>query len=230
MPNQKPLKSAGGNIPCDTGMGFSAILPGYIRIDPALIMATPDNDNNTPDQPESLLSRTFLRCQASLKRYLARYLKNSHDIEDVVSEAFLRSYEMEQDKGRSINFPASYLYRTARNLALKQLSCSAHKLTDYIEELELTEVYTSLSEEKLAQSEEKFRFFCRAVENLPLQCRKVFILRKVYGFSHQEIADYLGISTSTVEKLVAKGMLRSTEYMRLKGYFDEVRKKARGRT
>ena len=39
-----------------------------------------------------------------------------------------------------------------------------------------------------------------AVRQLPEQCRRVFVLKKVYGYSQREIAKELSLSESTVEK------------------------------
>ena len=50
---------------------------------------------------------------------------------------------------------------------------------------------------------------------LPDVCRRVFVLRRVYGFSQREIAEYLGISIKTVEAHLAKGMVRCTDFMEL---------------
>jgi RNA polymerase sigma-70 factor (ECF subfamily) len=52
------------------------------------------------------------------------------------------------------------------------------------------------------------------VAQLPLQCRRAFLLKKVYGLSQKEIAGYLGISESTVEKHVAKGLLHCATRIR----------------
>ena len=41
---------------------------------------------------------------------------------------------------------------------------------------------------------QEFGHFCDAIRLLPLQCRKAFILRKVYGYSQKEIASNLDIS------------------------------------
>jgi len=38
-------------------------------------------------------------------------------------------------------------------------------------------------------------------------------LKKVYGLSQKEVAQYLQLSESTVEKHVAKGLLKSVQYM-----------------
>jgi DNA-binding transcriptional ArsR family regulator len=48
----------------------------------------------------------------------------------------------------------------------------------------------------------------------------VFVLRKVYKLSHAEIAQVLGVSHSTIEKHVAKGLMRCREYLRDQGLLD----------
>ena len=51
------------------------------------------------------------------------------------------------------------------------------------------------------------------MSELPIKCRKVFVLRKVYGYSQAEIAKKLGISLSTVETHITKGMHRTKLFM-----------------
>ena len=58
--------------------------------------------------------------------------------------------------------------------------------------------------------------FTEAILSLPRQCQRVFVLKKVYGHSHQEISSKLGISISTTEKHVATGLKRCTEFMQSK--------------
>jgi DNA-binding transcriptional ArsR family regulator len=48
----------------------------------------------------------------------------------------------------------------------------------------------------------------------------VFVLRKVYRLSHDEIAEVLGVSHSTIEKHVAKGLIRCRDYLRDAGLLD----------
>jgi RNA polymerase sigma-70 factor (ECF subfamily) len=56
-------------------------------------------------------------------------------------------------------------------------------------------------------SRERLALYCGIVSELPSQCRRAFILKKVYGLSQREIAKFLGISENTVEKHIAKGIL-----------------------
>lgn len=58
-----------------------------------------------------------------------------------------------------------------------------------------------------------FEGFCRAAAALPPQCRQVLVLRKVYGLSQREVAVHLDISVSTVEKHLAKALVRCGGYL-----------------
>ena len=68
------------------------------------------------------------------------------------------------------------------------------------------------------------------VERLPPICRRVFVLRKVHKLSHAEISEVLGVSESTIEKHVAKGLVRCREYLREMGLLDVADSKARSRS
>jgi RNA polymerase sigma-70 factor (ECF subfamily) len=68
----------------------------------------------------------------------------------------------------------------------------------------------------------RFEAFCAAVDRLPPLCRRVFVLRKVYKLSHAEIAEILNVSHSTIEKHVAKGLLRCRDYLRDQGMLESL--------
>ena len=68
----------------------------------------------------------------------------------------------------------------------------------------------------------RFESFCTAIDRLPPLCRRVFVLRKVHKLSHAEIAQVLGVSHSTIEKHVAKGLMRCREYLRDRGLLDSA--------
>ena len=166
-----------------------------------------------PSKSRSLqeLVTTFLESRSILSRTVGR-ITGPHDIEDIVQETFIRSYEAAGKK--PIHHPKSFMLRTARNLALNHVGKHDNKFTDSMEDWSGSDVYLeTVSMESRFDSNERFLLFCRAVRKLPVQCRRVFILKKVYGQGQKEIADSLGISQSTVEKHVAKGLLMCTEYM-----------------
>jgi RNA polymerase sigma-70 factor (ECF subfamily) len=115
------------------------------------------------------------------------------------------------------------MWKTAKNLALNHIENANIKLTTNVADFSDPDVSlpTELVEAELElqfESRERFLVFCRAVQRLPLQCRRVFILKKVYGLSQKEVAARLKISESTVEKQAAKGLLVCADFMAEMGY------------
>jgi len=139
-----------------------------------------------------------------------------HEIEDIVQETYVRICQLENKA--HITSPKSFMYKTAHNLALDYLKQANIRLVDGIDDMEnldylLTEHHKDeMYENALTDSE--FSYFCEAVRQLPQQCRKVFVLKKVYGYSQREIANQLNLSESTVEKHISTGMKRCTLFMR----------------
>jgi RNA polymerase sigma factor (sigma-70 family) len=168
-----------------------------------------------PPAENAALVSVFVGFRGILRRLVGRIVK-PHDIDDILQETFIRTYAA---SGKTeIRHPRSFMLRTARNLALNHVTSAYSKRTQ-IEDFSSSEVYlTEESLESQFESKERFLGFCRAVRTLPAQCRRVFVLKKVYGLSQLEIAEYLGISASTVEKHVAKGLLMCRESMQAMGY------------
>ena len=158
----------------------------------------------------------FLQHESFLKRFLRRFLSRPQDIDDVAQEAFLKAFNAER-KGE-VRSPKSFLFQIAKNIALKELTQKSKLITDYIEELsQIDTVDGAKSIEDTVAGQQRFEVFCQAAASLPEQCRRSFLLRKVYGLSHREIAEHLGIAVSTVEKHQAAGLKRCSEFMRRRG-------------
>ncbi len=157
---------------------------------------------------EHKLLDVFVALRRKLARAVSRIVPPP-EIEDIVQETYVRVCQF--DQVGDIRHPRSFLYRTARNLALDHIKRSASRVTvslsdddeEYSDEPRLArDVYDQLA------ARQEFEIFCEAVQQLPLQCRRVFVLRKVYGYSQKEIARALDISESTVEKHIAFGIKR----------------------
>lgn len=138
------------------------------------------------------------------------------DIEDIVQETYVRACQFKSNE--EIHSQGALMTRIARNLAIDHLKRAESRLTSSLNqsnEIEFDEL-SNLADEPYEQvsSREEFALFCEAVRHLPVQCRRVFVLKKVYGHSQSEIAGKLNISENTVEKHVAQGLKRCIFYMR----------------
>jgi len=159
------------------------------------------------------VQQEFAESKAELRRYIARFL-GTLDVDDILQEVFLRAYSAELK--RPILMPRAYLFRIAKHASLNELARRRNSLATPIEDFPDPDVVGSGSQPGVEQDLEARRrvaLFARAVAALPEQCRKAFVLRKVEGLSQAEIAHRLGLSESTVEKHLAKGMLLTRDFM-----------------
>ena len=160
------------------------------------------------------LGEIYLSFRNALIRAIS-HIVPPRDIEDIVQETYVRVCQVEQKE--NIKYPRSFLLKTAKNLALDYVKSAGNRLNLSIDENELEELVNGgegcNETYRNAVAKEEFALFCEAVRCLPAQCRRAFVLKKVYGFSQKEIAEYMNISESTVEKHIANGIKRCSYYM-----------------
>lgn len=161
------------------------------------------------------LAKVYVSIRGVLARAVAGIVP-PNEIEDIVQETYVRVC---QTKNRfEIASPRSFMLRTARNIALNHVNRAESRLAD---SMDLDEVSTLIPADRMTDttlgkvcSDERFSLFCDAVRQLPVQCRRVFVMKKVYGHSQREIATALEISENTVEKHIVKGAKRIRNFMR----------------
>ena len=166
----------------------------------------------------------YLKVRSSLARdVVLRRLVPPHEVEDIVQETYVRLCQVKNEE--EIRSPQTYLVRTVRNLALDYAKRASSRLNVQVEDEEELAFLSGrpLKDETYAQvaSDEEFGQFCEAARQLPVQCRRVFVLKKVYGYSQKEIAGELGISESAVEKQVALAVKRCAAFMMQSGNTNE---------
>jgi len=154
----------------------------------------------------------FMAARDSMASMLSRIVPPK-EIEDIVQETYVRICQM--DKREPVEQPKSFLMKTARNLAYDHLKKAETRLADGAETDCDFDVDVFMYDEVFENhaSNQEFSHFCEAVRQLPVQCRRVFVLKKVYGYSQKEIAKEMTLSESTVEKHIAVGFKRCASYM-----------------
>ncbi len=141
-----------------------------------------------------------------LNMYALRYTENLDDAEDIVQQAFSDVWE-KLVGGTSIQNLKAYMYQTVRN---RSLTLITNRQT-HCETTELTDLEDLTEEERIIRSERDARLWT-AIDHLPTERKKIFLLSKRDGLTYQEIATELGISIKTVEHQISKALktLRET--------------------
>jgi len=167
--------------------------------------------------PEKGFGRSVMRMihagRASLARLVARAF-NRQEVDDVLTDAFIRSREDGGGKP-TLRSQSTFLLRTATAIAMNRFSRNGPRPNAHAEDLTVPEVSQLSAESQDSQLDASQRFvtFCRAVGGLPEECRRVMILKKVYGLSLAEIADHLGTTQAMVEKDMARGLMMCRDYL-----------------
>ncbi|WP_231923353.1 RNA polymerase sigma factor [Sphingobium cloacae] len=139
--------------------------------------------------------------RSSLVRRLARMLGSEPAAEDVAQSLYLKVQRIDDDP--PILNKRAFLNRLATNLATDWLR--AEKRHDALFEMfdptpDVPSDTPSIDRQML--DSERMRRFEAALEELPLRCRQVFVLRRIDGLTPGEVAARLGITVNAVAKHV----------------------------
>ncbi len=162
-----------------------------------------------------MFHKLFIISRESIKRVVARIVP-PHEIEDIVQETYVRLCQVNVEG--TIHSPKSFMFTTARNLALDYQKQANVRLVDKVDDWqEFEQMLSNDAKDEVyhqVETNEEFSSFCDAIRHLPTQTRKVFVLKKVYGYSQKEIAQKLSLSESTIEKHISNGTKRCMLFLR----------------
>ncbi|MEP7245167.1 MAG: sigma-70 family RNA polymerase sigma factor [Gammaproteobacteria bacterium] len=146
--------------------------------------------------------------EPGLRSWLRRRLGalGGNDIDDLIQEAFTRIWAADFS---AIHNGRSYLYATVSHLLAeyaRRRRIVPIELLGEIDSLNIMSDEPGLDRQVGARQElEQVRAIVAA---LPLQCRRVFELRKFEGLPHRDIARHMGLSEKTVENHLTRALAR----------------------
>lgn len=163
-----------------------------------------------PGAEDVLVGQATLAQQAGpvrswLARWFARRVRNQAEVEDMVQDVFARIAA--RDSTQPVEHLGGYVLKTAGSVmadwARRRASHMAALHVPLDPELHGDE---EIDPERVLTSKEELRAATAALLSLPERTRTVFILRRLEGCRHKEIAMRLGISVSAVEKHLVRAI------------------------
>ncbi len=166
--------------------------------------ASPHHLRTVPNQNPEFLLELFQEQSVPLLKFLTARFRDREDAAEIAQEAWLRMHRLAHPE-RLAN-PKAYLFQVASNLGvdrvrriqLERRLCRDTLLRDANEGLP--------SAERSASAEESIDLVRSALADLPADCRQAFVLHRRRDMSYPDIAAQLGVSTSMVEKYIARAL------------------------
>ncbi len=148
-----------------------------------------------------------------LVRYASRLVGDRDSGEEVVQNTYLRL------AGRSaqsitIEYPKAYVFAAARTAAV---DFTAQQNSEWLHRVDFAEIdQHAASEDPTNALHRRQRIVRLAVllNELSPACQTAFIMNKIEGRGHREIAQRLGISVSMVEKHVVRALIHCRDLLR----------------
>ncbi len=133
------------------------------------------------------------------------YLADLDEAQDVVQDVFVKLLTTQNKPITNYN---AYLKTAVRNSCLKRLRDSKLVLLQDIDSRFETDKY-EFEQEEIKREEAQLKLY-RAIEHLPPQCKKIFVLCVVEGMTYPKAAETLEVSANTIKTHIKRAykMLR----------------------
>ncbi len=149
-----------------------------------------------------------LKYQHKIFGLISRYVSDSHEVQDVAQEAFIKAYRaLPKFRGDSAFY--TWLYRIAINTAKNHLVSRGRRPPGSDVEVEDAEYYDTGSALRDVDTPENQLFkqeledvVNRAIGELPDDLRSAVTLREFDGLSYEEIADIMDCPVGTVRSRI----------------------------
>ncbi len=147
------------------------------------------------------------------------YVNQFHIADEIVQETFISIWKTREQLNPSMSINA-YLYRCVHNNCVNYLYKARvdKRLSDaYRNEIEyrarlLDSDFSDSFYDNLANDELEF-IINKAIEQLPTQCREIFLLSRYQELSYQQIAEKLGLSKNTIKTQLSRALQKIRDAM-----------------
>lgn len=176
------------------------------------------------DTKTCVVENLFRQYYRVLRTYAYRFVNDMTISENIVQDVFLELW----NKRETIDFDQSikaYLFKSVYHRSLNYLTHPVTSKSTSLDQLaendQLTEYFISQDKgfEYWTRMDDISKDIDRLLDQLPPQCKTVFLLSRKEELRNKEIAEKLGISLKAVEKQITKALSFLREELKDRGLF-----------
>jgi len=158
--------------------------------------------DHDPKQGCEILFTKYYRLLCS---HAIRFVYSKEIAEDLVADIFCKFWSNQIYLNINTSYRA-YLFKAVRFSSYNYIRWELSKRNNRVDFENLTDHVNSLRPEETMLFDELSEEIGKVIENLPSQCKKVFVLSRFENKKYREIAAELGISVKAVEAHVSKAL------------------------
>ena len=148
----------------------------------------------------------FRKYYSNLCNHAIRFVHSQEVAEDIVSEVFAAFWQSRTFEIITTSYRA-YLYKAVRNRSYNYVKWDLNR-TSPMETLTTPFATHALNPCEALQYNELSQQIERIVQQLPPQCKRAYLLKRVEGKTLEEIASELQVTTKAVEALITRAISR----------------------
>lgn len=161
------------------------------------------------DSSRDFVGLLFRRHGRALLGFLRTRLR-AQEVEEVAQRTYVQL--LQHPNPAEIRDPEAYLFRTASNTAVDYLRERHVRTRDVVADADLDSLACPTPQpEAVVDGELSLKRFLAVLDELPPACRDAFLLNRVDGLTHAEIARRLGVSKKTVERYLVRAIQKCLE-------------------
>jgi RNA polymerase sigma-70 factor (family 1) len=149
-----------------------------------------------------------------LHYFILRIAKSKVLTEDVLHDVFLKIWDNRMQIDPEQPFK-SYLFTIAKRHLLNLLKRAQHEGA-ILEQIQKNTSPVESATDMDVDYRESRELISEAINQLPAQCREVFVRCKVQGLSYKETADELGITEGTVNSQMVKALKSIRQFITIR--------------
>ena len=153
-----------------------------------------------------------------LHKFSYSLVKSKEVAEELVSDVFIKLWQI-KDQLVTIQNLKVYLYCITKNLSLNYLAKASKKSAIRLDQINVESIIEFKNPESIYISNETIRDLKKTIQDLPPQCRIIFLLVRDQGLTYKEVAKILNISVFTVRNQVTIATKKIAEALPFKLQF-----------
>lgn len=166
--------------------------------------------------------KLYQQYELNIRKFLMRKVRQKEDVEDMVQETFLKAHRVSD--WEDVRNPESYLVSIAKNAYKDYIRKETRNIVDNRTDITCLEMKDDKpNPEQIISGKQDFRELEKVIGSLTPRVKQAIILIKIMNVTYAEASEIMGVSISTLENHVTKGIAECRRKIKTQAAYSGLR-------